>query len=104
MLNFYGFMIFICVLIILPILINIFDNLFNIFKILNNRISVLDKVLEFDNMELSSKIKPTLSSLEVSRQIIAKKTVRRMHEIIHDYTVPETIQLSPQIIERESTQ
>ena len=35
MLNFYGFMIFICVLIILPILINIFDNLFNIFKILN---------------------------------------------------------------------
>ncbi len=53
MLNFYGFMIFICVLIILPILINIFDNLFNIFKILNNRISVLDKVLEFDNMELS---------------------------------------------------
>ena len=62
------------------------------------------KVIGFDNMELSSKIKPTLSSLEVSRQIIAKKAVRRMHEIIHDYTVPETIQLSPQIIERESTQ
>lgn len=61
------------------------------------------KVIGFDNMELSTKIKPQLSTLDVSRQIIAKKAVRRMHEMIHENTVPEVIQLSPQIIEREST-
>lgn len=61
------------------------------------------KIVGFDNMELSSKMKPTLTSLEVSRKIIAKKAIRRMHEMIHEHTVPETIQLSPQIIEREST-
>lgn len=53
MLNFYGVLIFICVLIMLPILFNIFDNLLNIFKILNNKVFILNKVLEFNDLEFS---------------------------------------------------
>lgn len=61
------------------------------------------KIIGFDNMEFSKSIKPTLSTLEVNRRTIAKKVVRRMHEMIRENTIPETIILSPQIIEREST-
>lgn len=61
------------------------------------------KVIGFDNMQFGESMKPTLSTLEVSRYEIAKKTVRRIHEMIHETTIPETIMLSPQIIEREST-
>ena len=46
---------------------------------------------------------PTLSTLEVSRYEIAKKVIRRIHEMQHEVTIPETIMLSPQIIERQST-
>lgn len=61
------------------------------------------KVIGFDNMEFTQTMKPTLTTLEVNRNIIAKKAIRRMHEMIHEHTVPETIMLSPQIIERDST-
>lgn len=61
------------------------------------------KVIGYDNMELCHQITPSLSSLEISRQAIAKKAIRRIHEMIHEDTVPETIMLSPQIIERDST-
>ena len=54
-------------------------------------------------MEFTQTMKPTLTTLEVNRNIIAKKAIRRMHEMIHEHTVPETIMLSPQIIERDST-
>lgn len=61
------------------------------------------KVVGFDNTEISENMKPTLTSLEVRGEIIAKKTIRRMHEMIRDETIPETIMLTPQIIERQST-
>lgn len=61
------------------------------------------KVIGFDNMEFSQTMKPSLSTLEVSRYEIAKKAIRRMHEMIHEKTTPEIIMLSPQIIERNST-
>jgi len=61
------------------------------------------KIIGFDNMEFAQSMKPPLSTLEVNRQTIAKKTIRRLHEMIHENTIPETIMLSPQIIEREST-
>lgn len=61
------------------------------------------KIIGFDNMEFDTQITPSLSSLEISRHDIAKKAIRRIHEMIHEDTVPETIMLSPQIIEREST-
>ena len=61
------------------------------------------KIIGFDNMDFTQTLKPTLSSLEVSRHMIAKKAIRRIHEMIHEKTIPETIMLSPQIIERQST-
>lgn len=61
------------------------------------------KIIGFDNMELCTKVKPNLTSLEVNKQVIAKKAIRRIHEVIREYTIPEVIMLSPQIIEREST-
>ena len=61
------------------------------------------KVIGYDNMELCSQMTPSLSSLEISRQSLAKKAIRRIHEMIHENTIPQTIMLSPQIIEREST-
>lgn len=61
------------------------------------------KIIGFDDIELCTKLTPTLSSLTVSREVIAKKAIRRMHEMIHEDTIPETIMLSPQIIERNST-
>ncbi len=62
------------------------------------------KIIGFDNMEFSSHMTPSLSTLEVNRQIIAKKSIKRIHEMIHENTIPETIMLSPYIIERQSTQ
>lgn len=62
------------------------------------------KIIGFDNMEFSSRITPSLSTLEVNRQIIAKKSIKRIHEMIYENTIPETIMLSPCIIERQSTQ
>lgn len=61
------------------------------------------KIIGFDNMEFSQSINPSLSTLEVSRYQIAKKAIRRINEMINEETIPETIMLSPQIIEREST-
>ena len=61
------------------------------------------KVIGFDNMQFSQTMTPSLSTLEVSRYAIAKRAVRRIHEMIHEDTLPETIMLSPQIIERQST-
>lgn len=61
------------------------------------------KIIGYDNMELSQSMKPSLSTLEVSRYVIAKKVIRRLHEMLHEQTIPETIMLSPQIIERDST-
>lgn len=61
------------------------------------------KVIGFDNMQFCQSMTPTLSTLEVSRYEIAKKVIRRIHEMQHEVTIPETIMLSPQIIERQST-
>lgn len=61
------------------------------------------KVIGFDNMDFAQNSHPTLSTLEVSRHMIAKKVIRRIHEMIHEDTTPETIMMSPQIIERNST-
>lgn len=61
------------------------------------------KIIGYDNMEFSKSHYPALSTLEVNRQTIAKKVIRRIHEMIHENTIPETIMLSPQVIEREST-
>lgn len=61
------------------------------------------KIIGYDNMDFCTKITPTLSSVEISRKEIAKKAIRRIHEMIHEETIPETIMLSPQIIERDST-
>ena len=61
------------------------------------------KIIGFDNMGFGQTSHPTLSTLEVSRHMIAKKAIRRIHEMIHEDTIPETIMLSPQIIERQST-
>lgn len=61
------------------------------------------KVIGFDNMELCTQTNPTLTSLEVKGETIAKKALRRMIEIIHDNTLPEVTMLSPQVIERNST-
>lgn len=61
------------------------------------------KVIGFDNMEFSQNMKPSLTTLEVNRKEIAKKAIRRINEMIHEDTIPETIMLSPQIIAREST-
>lgn len=62
------------------------------------------KVIGFDNMDFCESMRPSLTSLEVSRGQVAKKVIRRIHEMIHENTIPETIMLSPQIIERDSTQ
>lgn len=61
------------------------------------------KVIGFDNMEFAHYMTPSLSTLEVSRHMIAKRAVRRIHEMIHENTIPESIMLSPRIIERNST-
>lgn len=61
------------------------------------------KIIGYDNMEFCTNTTPTLSSVEISRKGIAKKAIRRIHEMIHEETIPETIMLSPQIIERDST-
>lgn len=62
------------------------------------------EIIGYDNMELCTQISPSLSSLEISTQTLAKKAIRKIHEIIHEDTIPETIMLSPRIIERNSTQ
>ena len=61
------------------------------------------KVIGFDNLEFSQSMKPSLTSLEVNRHQIARKVIRKINEMIHETTIPETIMLSPHIIEREST-
>lgn len=61
------------------------------------------KIIGFDNMEFSQNMNPALTTLEVNRNAIAKKAIRRIHELIHEKTIPETIMLSPQIIERDSS-
>lgn len=61
------------------------------------------KMIGFDNMEFAKTLTPTLTTLEVNRYTIAKRAIRRMHEMIHEETTPETIMLSPYIIERQST-
>lgn len=58
------------------------------------------KLIGFDNMELNNN---RFTTLEVQRKEIAKKAIRRIHEMIHENTYPQTIMLSPKIIEREST-
>lgn len=61
------------------------------------------KIIGFDNMEFTHTMTPSLSTLEVNRHMIAKKAIRRIHEMIHENTIPETSMLSHQIIERNST-
>ena len=58
------------------------------------------KLIGFDNMELNNN---RFTTLEVQRKEIAKKAIRRINEMIHENTYPQTIMLSPKIIEREST-
>lgn len=62
------------------------------------------KVIGFDNMDFCNTMAPSLSSLEVKGTTIAKKAIRRMIEIIREDTLPEVTMLSPQVIERKSTQ
>ena len=57
-------------------------------------------LISFDNMELSDN---QFTTLEVSRAIIAKRAIRRIYEMIHEKTNPETVMLAPNIIERGST-
>lgn len=58
-------------------------------------------LIGFDNLYESHKL--NITSLSVSREEMAKKAIRRIHEMIHEQTKPETILLTPQIFERDST-
>ncbi|MEG0277200.1 MAG: LacI family DNA-binding transcriptional regulator [Coprobacillus sp.] len=61
------------------------------------------KIISFDNTALSRMVTPALTSLEINRKVLAEKTIRRIHKMIHEPTTPETTMLNLQIIEREST-
>lgn len=61
------------------------------------------KVIGFDNTPLCLQSKPSLSSLKIDSDHLARNAIRRIHAMIQEDSNPEVLLFSPSIIERNST-
>ncbi len=60
-------------------------------------------VIGFDNSSLSKYTSPTLTTMEMQRKDIGKSAIEMLHQMINEGTIPESVQFTTKLIEREST-
>ncbi len=60
-------------------------------------------VIGFDNSSLSKYTSPTLTTMEMQRKDIGKFAIEMLHQMINEGTIPDSVQFTTKLIEREST-
>jgi len=72
-------------------------------KELGNRIPQDISVIGFDNSTLSQYNSPTITTMELDRKEIGKAVIDMLHQMIDTGTIPEPVDFSAQLLERQST-
>lgn len=60
-------------------------------------------VIGFDNSSLSQYTSPTLTTVEMQRKEIGKAAIEMLHQMIDEGKIPQSVELSTRLIERQST-